>query len=246
MKRAIIIADARDLTDPTRPACMAEVAGEPVLHHQIRAFLTLGIHEFVVTGGAPGDPIEGPGGIDLIRTFPEKPDAGELLSLFSAGPELVGPVLVARGDRLFRPSAVQAAMTSAAPGSLVLDATWPRGSGGGRTDLCRTSHPSSGSLVLQLGEGVRIGDAFGPWIGLARFDAALVARLWSGFARCRARGSKMRFRGGRGLDEASLTDLLELLVEAGERVVSATILGGWSSVVDPNDPMRLQGLSGGE
>ena len=105
------------------------------------------------------------------------------MSLFSAGPELVGDVVVSYGDIVYHPDVLTAVLDNNSPGALAVDTAW-EATYAGRTDhpvdqaeLCRVSPHGFVSRVgkyIPAGRGV-----LGEFIGLARFRSSLVAHPWA-------------------------------------------------------------------
>ena len=107
--RAIILAAGqgtrlRPFTDD-RPKCMVEVAGRPILHHQLRALRHHGINEIVIVRGYLGDRIspDVPDGVTFIDN-PNYASHQILLSLFAAGTAFTGDCIVSYADIVYRRS----------------------------------------------------------------------------------------------------------------------------------------------
>lgn len=248
--RAIIIAAGqgqrlRPYTDD-RPKCMVPVAGRPILHHQIEALGSHGIDDIVVIRGYLADRIEAPG-----VTFVENEEFETnniLMSLFCAGAHLVGDVVVSYADIVYHPNVVGALLRAQGTGAVVVDRGWHEAYQG-RTDhpvseaeLCRIT-PSG--AVLQVGKHVGPDAAFGEFIGLARFSAAVVARFWSYYIQGLAYGDNHPFGFAETLRQAYLTDLLNVAIDNGERLNVAPIMGQWREIDTVQDLVRAEAVVAG-
>ena len=257
--RAIIIAAGqgtrlRPFTDD-RPKTMVEVGlgakRRPILHHQIAAYRAAGVHDIVVIRGYKGQQIQLPssqngskgGGNQGVRLVDNTDFAHNniLESLFCAGPLLCGDVIVSYGDILFHPGIVKGLMGIHTPATLVVDRMWAR-TYEGRTDhpveqaeLCRINNYG---LVSRVGKAVGPDGAVGEFIGLARFGAAVVARMWARWQRALARGPEQPYGTAPSLRRAYLTDMLNEAIEDGEYIAPLGIEGHWREIDTVQDLER--------
>jgi choline kinase len=234
--KAIIIASGRGerlgaLTDE-RPPCMLEVAGRPVLHHQIEALRFWGIDDVVVIRGHCREAVEGPD----VRYVDDVAFAehGALGSLFAARRELVGDVIVSDGEVLYHPDAVATLLRSPALGTLLVDRRWRRSAenDGGATELCRSTRDG---VVVEVGRNLRPIGTLSAFVGLARFRPAMTARLYAGYERASARGDDLPFGHARSLRAAGLMDLFHDLIDRGDVLSSVPIDAGWRGLGTARD-----------
>lgn len=225
-----------------RPKCMVEVAGRPILHHQLDALIKCGVTEIVVIRGYKGRAIDAPG----VRFVDNRDYANNniLVSLFSAGAELAGDVIVSYGDIVYHPSVLSHLLDTPGPCTLVIDEAWKK-TYEGRTDhpedqaeLCRVSNFG---LVTEVGKHVGPSDAFGEFIGLARFSGAFTARMWATYLTAQANGMDQPYGKAPSLRKAYLTDLLNIAIENGEPVGVLATEGGWREIDTVQDLERAQG-----
>ncbi|MBV70476.1 MAG: hypothetical protein CMH52_03920 [Myxococcales bacterium] len=224
-----------------RPKCMVEVHGKPILHHQIDALRANGVDEIVVIGGYKRSCIQAP---DIrIVANPEYQTNNILMSLFCAGPELVGDVVVSYGDIVYGPGVVQALMNSFFPNALVVDFGWEKIYEG------RTDHPIEQAELCEIRENghiVRVGKevggerACGEFIGLAKFDGAMIARLWARYRDVLARGDSKPYVNAPTLRKAYLTDLVNDAIANQEHFGVVPIDGDWREIDTVQDYDRVQ------
>ncbi len=253
--RAIIIAAGqgtrlRPFTDD-RPKCMVEIAGVPMLHHQMRALRANGVEEFVIIRGYLGDRIrpDRPEGVSFVDNL-HFAEHNILMSLFSAGPELVGDCIVAYADIVYHPDAVHALLHCEASGALIVDERWSAAYAG-RTDhpiseaeLCRVerSHQGKHRYVQQVGKQVGPEGALGEFIGLCRLRGPLVARLWGEYLAAEARGRDVPLCAAKSLYNAYFTDLLNTAISHGESLAAVTIQGRWREIDTVQDLERAHAI----
>ena len=87
---------------PPDPFNAFKIGCKPMLHHQITAFEKNGINEVVVIRGYKRGTVMAPG-VRYVDNV-EYATNNILMSLFCAGPELVGDVVVSYGDIIYPPT----------------------------------------------------------------------------------------------------------------------------------------------
>lgn len=224
-----------------RPKCMVEVAGRPLLHHQLAALRGAGVDDITVIGGYKLRGIAASGA--RIVANREYATNNILMSLFTAGPALVGDVIVSYGDIIYAPPIVEALVESHAPGTLVVDRAWQRIYEG------RTDHPASEAelceisphgLVTRVGKKVGPERAFGEFIGLCKLTAPLVAKLWALYLEAVSRGDGEPYGDAPTLRRAYLTDIFNAAATRGEMFGVLAIEGGWREIDTVQDLERAR------
>ena len=254
--KAIIVAAGRGrrLGENTAelPKCMVRVNGRPILHWQLRAFAAAGIRDILMVRGYLGDRID-PG--DFPVRFVDNPEWERnniLASLMYAAEEFSGGFYFSYCDIVYAPSAVTRLAASAQnldagslAASLVIDRRWADAYQG------RTLHPVSEaelaavesggtaheSRVIQVGKGaVTAAQAVGEFIGLAHFSAAGAAELGKTWQKAvGVCGLDAPFGRAKTLRQAYLTDALNAMAFAGERLAPVYIDGEWREIDTQQD-----------
>jgi CTP:molybdopterin cytidylyltransferase MocA len=135
------------------PKCMVRVAGQPILHWQLRAFAAAGISEVVVVRGYLGDRIASNGTALCFVDNPEWSTNNILASLLCAADQWPGGFFFSYCDIVYTPDVVARLAASARaanprPVSLIIDRRWADAYQG------RTLHPvSEAELALVQGQG---------------------------------------------------------------------------------------------
>ena len=250
--KAIIVAAGRGrrLGENTAeiPKCMVRVNGQPILHWQLRAFAAAGIRDIIMVRGYLGDRID-PGEFPVrFVDNPEWERNNILASLMYAAEEFSGGFYFSYCDIVYAPSVVTrlaAAAQNLAVASLIIDRRWADAYHG------RTLHPVSeaelaavdpggparDSHVLQVGKGaVAASQAVGEFIGLAHFSPAGATALVSRWqAALKAAGLEAPFGRAKTLRQAYLTDALNAMAGAGERLAPVFIDGEWREIDTQQD-----------
>ena len=255
--RAILIAAGRGRrlgshTDEI-PKCMVEVGGRPILSWVWRALAAAGVDELVVIRGYRGDVLERfvrdlvPRAVFVDNTQWQTNNV--LLSLACARAYLDRPVLVSYSDIIFTPAVAEAAARSPAEIGLVIDRDFRS------IYVGRTEHPLDEGEVSDLradGAVARVGkralppaDAIGEFIGLmslgARGVVAFAAMMDALAARYAGRDDQP-FQRAATYRNAYLTDLLQDLIDGGERLDPIMIDGSWREIDTGQDLERAREL----
>jgi choline kinase len=236
------------------PKCMVRVAGQPILHWQLRAFAAAGLFDIVVVRGYLGDRIDG-GRASL--SFVDNHDWAHnniLASLLCAAEHMPDGFFFSYSDIVYTPEVVarlaaRARASNPAPVSLIIDRRWAD------TYQGRTLHPVSeaeltlldGARVVRVGKGAAAPEkAVGEFIGLAYFSAAGAAALRAVWDRALAAGGLDAPLGmSASLRQAYLTDALNPLADQGVRLEPVFIDGQWREIDTPQDLAAAQAIVAG-
>lgn len=245
--RAIIIAAGRGSrlgphTD-NRPKCMVDVAGRPILHHQLEAFAAHGIHDLHIVRGYLAEQVTAPGAQYYANT--DWPQNNILLSLFCARSAMDGPFLSSYSDILFTERAVQTVLASPFDIALTVDRQWRRAYTG------RIDHPvaqaelteADDERVLRVGKQIGPERTVGEFIGLAKYSEQGARRLVETFEELEAQHSPSMdapFQAAQHFRKAYLTDLFCELIDRGVTIGCAYIDGGWREIDTVQDLLRVR------
>src|SRR5262245_6403774 len=227
-----------------RPKTMLEVKGQTILEREVAALTACGIRDVVVVRGYRKEQVAAPG----VRFVDNEryETTGELHSLFTAESELSGPVVLLYGDLIFDRAILEKLLATSADVAVVVDRSFPDAVRAGEAlpagplDLVVTETPSDGrrflapqggSGVLRIGPEVDRADAHGEFIGIARLSATGVEaakRVYRELAADRTEG----------LERASLTHLLQAMIDRGHPVVAVDIHKGWMEIDSFDDYRR--------
>ena len=221
---------------------MVKIGGRSLLHRQVHALRKAGVEDIVVIRGYKSRTVDAPG-VRYVHN-PQYANNNILESLFCAGDELVGDTIISYGDIIYRPEVAQALTRSYLPGTVVVDRQWADAYEG------RTDHPvaqaelcevSDYGLVTRVGKAVAPGPkVFGEFIGLCRFSAPMMARLYARYEVIRAKGLDTPYFDAPSLRMAYLTDLFNDAIDGGESIGVLATDGGWREIDTVQDYERAQ------
>jgi len=235
-----------------RPKCMLDIKGKTILERQIEALNASGIKDIAVVRGYQKAAIRYP----QLRYYDNErfASSGELASLMLAEDELRGPVVCMYGDVIFDEAIINRLLRARGDVVIAVDRAYYDlvRSGNGAVperahDLVVTEEApvsgyrfvpsSSGARVQRIGQQLAPQQAHGEFIGLVLLSergAKLVREVHAELARTH-RG---RFHEAESLARASLTDLLQELIDRGHEVTCADVYKGWMEIDSFDDYRR--------
>ncbi len=239
--QAIIIGAGRGRrlmpTTADTPKCFAEVGGRRLLDWALGAFAANGIGQVCFIGGYQ---------IDKVRegyphlTFRHNRDWESnniLASLFFAEDLMEGGFLCCYSDILFTPEVIGRVLAREEDAVLAVDTRWLDRYRG------RTQHPTDDAekvtardgAVTRVHRAIADAEAHGEFIGVARFSARGADRLRQHYHRCRERHAARPFREAKRFEQAYLIQLLQDMIEAGERFAHVDTPGSYIEVDTQED-----------
>lgn len=224
-------------TTADTPKCFAEVAGQRILDWTLDAFRANGVTDFCFIGGYQIDKVREAYPEFTFRLNDQWPDNNILASLFYAEDLMDEAFCCCYSDILFSPSAVQKVLASEEDITLVVDTAWDI-----RYEQ-RTQHPPDDAekvtvengLVTSVDRRIPVEQAYGEYIGLAKFSAAGGERLKEHYHRCREEYSGRPFREAPSFQKAYKIHLLQEMIEAGERMAHVDTPGGYIEIDTQQD-----------
>src|SRR3954452_1529187 len=181
--RVIIIAAGRGRrlmpTTADAPKCFAEVAGKRLLDWAVAAFQANGIDRICFVGGYQIDKVKQQYPQFTFRHNPDWEHNNILASLFYAADLMEEPFICCYSDVLFTPDVIGRLATSPHEMALGVDTVWLE------RYATRTEHPPDDAekVIVENGQVTRVDrkiseqDAYGEYIGVAKFSAAGAAKL---------------------------------------------------------------------
>ena len=239
--KAIIIGAGRGnrlmpVTDDI-PKCLAEVGGRRVFDHMLEALAVSGVDDVVFIGGYQMEKVKASYPQLRFCHNVEWPDNNILASLFYAAEDMNTAFVASYSDILYRPSAVRKLMQSDADIALVVDTDW-------RTSYVgRSLHPESQAekVIVEAGKVIRIGkhldadQAYGEFIGLAKFSVRGAEILRMNYYDVLARYDGRPFQKAPVLKHAYLTDMIQELIDRGYDIGHVDIAGDWMEIDTKQD-----------
>lgn len=236
-----------------RPKALLDIKGKSILERQIEMLNACNIKDIVVVRGYHKDKFTLPNLRYYDNEHYEK--SFDLASLFCAETELRGRCLVLYGDILFDRSILEKLLHSDQDISLVVDRAWydqhdhaKAGEVPPKPDLVALRDPpeqgyrflpsTAETTVVNIGQQLSAAAAHGEFIGMAMFSPAGTEVL-----RQRYQQVLNGYRGGPfheapSLEQASLTDMLQEIIDHGQKVSAVHIYKGWMEVDTFEDYQR--------
>ncbi len=219
----------RPLTDD-KPKCLVELAGKPLLEHQLATLRAGGVDDIHIVGGYRAEQLQRPGiTLHINERFAE---TNMVATLFAAEAVMTGEsdLIIGYGDIVYEPRVLAALQGVDAPIALAVDREWRR------YWAARMDDPLSDAETLKLTDGDRVvelgkkpqsyDDIQGQYTGLIRIRADHVARLaevWRAMDRD-------AIYDGKDYDNMYMTSFIQHLIDSGWEARAALIDNGWAEV----------------
>ncbi len=224
-------------TTADSPKCFAEVEDRSILQWALDAFRANGVDDICFIGGYRIEAVRERHPELTFRHNDNWEKNNILASLFYAEDLMDEPFVCCYSDILFSPQAIASLLASNDDMALVVDTEW-----GVRYEQ-RHDHPPSDAekVTVQNGRVTRIhreiaeGEAYGEYIGVARFSAGGAARLKAYYHRCREQYAGRPFREAGVFEKAYKILLFQEMIEAGEEVIHVDTPGGYIEIDTQED-----------
>lgn len=239
--RAIIIGAGRGSrlmpTTADSPKCFAEVAGRRMLDWAVDAFAQNGIDDIVFIGGYRIESVQEAYSHFTFRHNEDWANNNILESLMHAEDLMDEPFLCCYSDVLFAPAVVSDLIADPGDMALGVDTAWLT-----RYEH-RTEHPSDDAekvtvenkVVTRIHRAIPEPDAWGEFIGVAKFSAAGASQLCADYHARRAEFSGRPYREAAVFEKAYLIHMLQDMVEQGRRMAHVDTPGGYIEVDTQQD-----------
>lgn len=227
-----------------KPKCLLDIKGKTILERQVASLNECHIKDIVLVRGYQKQTITLPN----IRYYDNDryEQTGELFSFFCAANEMKGRCLLLYGDIVFDTSVLQKLLKSPVDISLVVDLAWYDRQQQSfpnlqlRPDLVTLDPPPGKSYryvtpddvnrITKIGQELPHDEAHGEFIGLAMFSEQGMQAFTQAYKELHQPGQSTSFHEAATLERASLTDLIQQLIDAGHEVQCIPIYKGWMDV----------------
>ncbi|BCK32694.1 Glucose-1-phosphate cytidylyltransferase [Vibrio cholerae] len=218
-----------------QPKCMVELAGKPLLHHQLAALRAVGLSNIMLIGGYCADKLDAP---DAERAFNPRFDQTNMVGTLFCAENWMTPgedFLIAYGDIVYEQRVLKSLLQTDAPVVISVDRQWQR------LWETRMENPLSDAETLKLTDGNRVSEVGkkptsldeiqGQYMGLikVRGDFVLAFRdFWHALDRT-------ALYDGKDFDNMYMTSLLQQLIDSGIEIRAAFTDNGWIEVDTVDD-----------
>jgi len=228
-----------------KPKCLLDIKGKTILERQVAALNDCNIKDIALVRGYKKNAIN----LSNIKYYDNDryEETGELYSIFCAEPAMKGRCLFLYGDIIFDAAVLEKLLKCPADMAIVVDLAWSDRPKTGtppphlKPDLVTLEHaPSAGGTgrfvmpdnqprVRKIGQHIAHGQAHGEFIGMAMLSEKATEAFKQAYHDAGQKTGK-GFHEAPTLQKASLTDLLQELIDRGQTVEAVPIYKGWMEV----------------
>ena len=218
-----------------RPKCLVELAGRPLLDHQLTALGAAGIEETVVVTGYRADKIEAYG--YRTRHNPDFACTNMVASLMRAADVLDGTsdVVIAYGDLVYEPNVIAALCACDSPICTTVNLSWLTLWRLRMDDpLCdaESLKMNSDGEIIELGQGAASLDEIqGQYMGLIKIRKDFARRFLTYHEQMR----ESIARRGKDISQIYMTTFLQWIIDHGRAIQAVPLDGGWLEVDTASD-----------
>ncbi|MBI2432957.1 MAG: phosphocholine cytidylyltransferase family protein [Candidatus Hydrogenedentes bacterium] len=224
-------------TTADAPKCFAEVEGKRILDWLLDAFHQNGLNNICFVGGYQIDKVRADYPQFQFRHNDNWPNNNILASLFYAEDVMEHGFLCCYSDILFTPAVVRGLHAAQDDISLGVDTEWLV------RYVHRSQHPSddaekvtaTNGCVTRVHRGIGESDAYGEFIGVAKFSVEGARQLRAAYHDCRAQFSGKPFREAKSFEKAYFIHLLQEMIERGVPMAHVDTPGGYIEVDTQQD-----------
>lgn len=239
--KAIIIGAGRGVrlmpTTEGEPKCFVRVGGKRILDWSIEALRAAGIDRIVFIGGYRIEKVRSSYPDLMFYHNDQWAENNIMESLMYARDEMNEPFLCTYSDILFTPTIIHKAMASESDISLVVDTHWRA------RYTHRSQHPTSDAekvivldgLVRSVHRDIPESEAYGEFIGVAKFSKRGAQLLRESYDRAKQRYEGKPFRGAAVFGKAYLIHLLEEMIASDILIAHIDNHGGYIEVDTQED-----------
>lgn len=243
--KAIILAAGRGsrfgLMAEGMPKCMMLFAGVPLLKHQLDVLAEAGIRDLCIVKGHLGDRVVAPGA--RVYWNRDYADTNMVCSLFAAESELFGDVIITYGDVIYDQGFLDTVLAFSGMGvGVAVDVAWHEYYSARFGDAfidAESLRLSPEMMITDIGRrSPLVDDIRGQYVGVIRLShegCEEVRRVYRNL--CSRADADWEFR-GRKLRHLYMTDLLQLVINAGVPVHGIPVRNGWLEFDSEEDLRR--------
>lgn len=216
-----------------RPKCLVEVDGKSLLDRQLEVLRSEAVESIILIGGYRAEMLERPG-LEL-RLNAHYAETNMVWTLFCAQDDIQGEVLICYGDIVYSRDILRAVLDSEADIAVAIDLDWEsywRARNENPLDDAETLKLSDDNGILEIGQKPdSLEQIEGQYMGLMKFSGNGVQQLKQTFRQAAQAGNL----GGKPVENAYMTDLLQAMIDGGERLDAVLVHGGWVEIDTVDD-----------
>lgn len=217
----------RPYTDD-RPKCMVKVDGVSLIDRQLTVLKSQGLDNIIMVGGYKSEMLTRYG-YKLMRNS-RYSETNMVWTLFCADTELNGDVIISYGDIVYSENILKALLNSKADIAVTIDKNWEsywRARNENPLDDAETLKIQSDGSITEIGQKPKSLDEIeGQYMGLMKFTNNGLKQLKAVYNDALILGTLL----GRNVEEAYMTDLLQAVINTGQKVMSIPTSEKWIEV----------------
>ena len=224
----------------TKPKCMVELFGKPILERQLSIFKKCGIDDICIVTGFKSELINYPN-VDYIKNT-NFMKTNMLESLFCASKKFTESTIVSYGDILFEQQVLKKLIDSKSDFSIIIDKQWEK------YWKIRSNNPLNDLESLKLdGEqnitsiGQKVSDLNeiqGQYIGLMKFQNNAIKIIKSFYAKSKETFESTNLNplnSSLSFENSYMTDFLQGLINYGQKLKAISIENSWLELDNIDD-----------
>jgi choline kinase len=224
-------------TTADAPKCFAEVSGKRLLDWAIEAFAASGLNDVCFIGGYQIEKVKRDYPAFTFRENPNWENTNILASLLCAADVMDEGFICCYSDVLFTPDIVARLAETPADMALGVDTSWLE------RYAHRSDHPPDDAEKVTIKDGrvtrvdrkIPEADAYGEYIGVAKFSPVGAARLREYYEQRRQQFAGKPWRDARDFENAYKILLFQDMIEQGEQFAYVDTPGGYIEVDTQQD-----------
>jgi L-glutamine-phosphate cytidylyltransferase len=224
-------------TTADAPKCFAEISGKRLIDWAVESFRANGLDRVCFIGGYQIEKVKEAYPEFTFRHNPDWEHNNILASLFYAADLMDEPFICCYSDVLFTPDIIARLAASRDDMTLGVDTGWLE------RYASRTEHPPDDAekvtvkngVVTRVDRKISESEAYGEYIGVAKFSAAGAAKLREYYNNRRAEFAGQPWRDSRSFENAYKILLFQDMIEQGERFGHVDTPGGYIEVDTQQD-----------
>ncbi len=212
------------------PKGMLMFSGKTLIERQIEAYRESGIEKIIIVRGFAADKIAYDGVI--YYTNEDYAETNMVESLFAAREEFDDDVIVSYSDIVFEKRLLEGMMAESADFAVAVDDAWQeywkKRYGTVEFDTESLSIGNDGAIIELGKENPSLDDIDARYIGLLKFSQRGLEYITKLLEKAKLQmGDKPWQQSGKTIRQAYMTDLLNAIIETGEKVKAVRFQHGW-------------------
>jgi L-glutamine-phosphate cytidylyltransferase len=216
-----------------RPKCMVKIGGVSLIDRQLAVLKSEGLTDIVMIGGYKADMLKREG--IKLKINSRYYETNMVWTLFSAGDELEGDVIVSYGDIVYSSEILHALLKSNADIAITIDKDWEsywRARNEDPLDDAETLKLREDGTISEIGQKPKsIYEIEGQYMGLMKFSTVGVKHIKDVFYSAVENGELL----GKNVENSYMTDLLQAVINSGQPITAVPVYGGWVEVDTVDD-----------